>query len=671
MIHLALAALTIVPALPLGAAALRLLGLESKDFAGWIERWLVAGTAGLGLLALALTLLGLAQALYTPVVLGLPIVAGLAGMAFGWPLLAPMPPALPPQPDGAGTEPAGSAGAVVKRLALVRGQPRGAWAVMEWLALGATLAGLAVLAVAVLVQDLAPPTDYDGLLYHLVIPREFLRAHAMVYIPQNFSANLPALGEMLYTIGLAGGSDRAPQLVHGAAGALVVALTYVLGARSFGRVTGRWAAAGLAATPLVPFLSTRAYIDLFTVLFGLPAVFAVLLWLETRRTGWLTLAGLSTGLALDTKYAALPLALALLAVLGLAAFIERWHRASGPLPARLASRLELAARRPAPPGSAALRAAVLVGAGTAAAALPWYAREWIVLGNPVWPMVFGGRDWDPARVAQLTYFVSQYGAGHTLRDWVLLPWNVYTQSWRFGHVPSSYPPLLALAAPLALVMRGAAAPRLRWLLAVAILFALLWARGYQDLRFLAGIYPLLALAGAAGLAATVGRWPAGRALVGAGIAALVWAAALPQARLARDALPVVIGQEAIDHYLARRLPDYHAIQLLNAQVASEHAVLFLGDGQIWYCRPRCLPDAAHDNLLLWFVRPGSPEASLALLQRAGVSHILLSKRDYWYLEHQDPQDRLKQQLAQFYLFKARYLELIYADDLTEVYRGRW
>src|SRR5581483_4563180 len=78
MIHLALAALTIVPALPLGAAALRLLGFEGKDFAGWIERWLVAGTAGLGLLALALTLLGLAHLLYAPVVLGLPIAAGLA-----------------------------------------------------------------------------------------------------------------------------------------------------------------------------------------------------------------------------------------------------------------------------------------------------------------------------------------------------------------------------------------------------------------------------------------------------------------------------------------------------------------------------------------------------------------------------------------------------------------
>ena len=54
-----------------------------------------------------------------------------------------------------------------------------------------------------------------------------------------------------------------------------------------------------------------------------------------------------------------------------------------------------------------------------------------------------------------------------------------------------------------------------------------------------------------------------------------------------------------------------------------------------------------------------------------MSHILLSKRDYWYLEHQDPEDRLKRQLAQFYLFKAEYLDMEYEDGLTELYRGRW
>ena len=140
---------------------------------------------------------------------------------------------------------------------------------------------------------------------------------------------------------------------------------------------------------------------------------------------------------------------------------------------------------------------------------------------------------------------------------------------------------------------------------------------------------------------------------------------------AGDVAGVVLGREPVAAYLGRRLTDFGAIGALNAQVAPGRATLFLGDGQIWYCRQRCIPDPAHDNLLQWFVRPGGRRSALRRLQAEGVSHILLSKVDFWYLEHQDPQDRLRRQLAEFYRFKAAHLELVYEDAWTEVYRGRW
>ncbi|HEV2124515.1 MAG TPA: hypothetical protein VGW38_17310, partial [Chloroflexota bacterium] len=91
---------------------------------------------------------------------------------------------------------------------------------------------------------------------------------------------------------------------------------------------------------------------------------------------------------------------------------------------------------------------------------------------------------------------------------------------------------------------------------------------------------------------------------------------------------------------------------------------------------RCIPDPAHDNLLMWFTNPAKGqvadvERTLTLLREERVSHVLLSKKDFWYLEHQDPESRLKKQLAQFYLFKALHLDLVYEDPLMEVYRGRW
>ncbi|MGH2371214.1 MAG: hypothetical protein ACRDI2_23820, partial [Chloroflexota bacterium] len=70
----ALACILVAAAVPTGAAGLRLCGLERKDFYNGAERWLIAAGFGLGLFAFLLTLAGLGQVLYPPVVLLLPVV---------------------------------------------------------------------------------------------------------------------------------------------------------------------------------------------------------------------------------------------------------------------------------------------------------------------------------------------------------------------------------------------------------------------------------------------------------------------------------------------------------------------------------------------------------------------------------------------------------------------
>ena len=611
LLALLLAAYTLACAYVVGHAALaRTVGGLSVS-----ERVVVGWTLGLGLLATVLTLLGLAGGFWPPLALALPGAVAVVALAVA------------------------RANGVRELGAVLSGRASGRWA-----SLGCV--PLVVLALCVVFSALAPPSDYDGLLYHLVAPRAYLQAGSFVYVPHNFSANLPMFGEMLFAVGLAGGSDRAPQLVHAGAGALAVALTWTLARRLLPGRAAWWAALGVAGTPLVPFLATRAYIDLFTVAFVTSATLLIVVWLEKRHTALLVLAGVLLGFAISSKYSALTVALPLGFVVLLAAL------RSGP--------------------RFALQSALAIGGAALVAALPWTVRQLALLGNPVWPMYFGGRDWDAARVEQLTYFVSQYGSGHTPRDWLLLPLNVFRESWRFGHVPWSFPPLLAIAAPLAVFDRRAG---VRWLLLAATLTALLWARGWQDLRYLLSIYPLLAVLGVAGLrAALPGRW--GEWVAGALAAGLLLVTLGREAQRAWDRLPVVLGIESAQAFLTRSVSNHAAVTALSERASGDSTALFLGEGQIWYCRPRCLPDPAHDNLLVFFLG-GVPErridasAAAARLAVEGVQHVLLSKKDFWYLENQDPEDRLRRQLAEFYVFKAQHLELVYQDDLMELYRTRW
>ena len=605
-----LAAYPLVCALPIGYALTRVAGSALAP----TERLLIGWTAGLGALSYALTLVGLAGAFRPPVVLLLPGALAVAVvLATG-----------------------------IRELRGDRLRQAMLWA---WRARLAFLPFIA-LAGCVLVSGLAPPSDYDGLLYHLVAPRAYLERGTFAYLPHNFSANLPMFSETLFAIGLAGGSDRAPQLIHAGAGALTVALTWALGRRLLPGRGAFWAAVGTAGTPLVPFLASRSYIDLFTAAYVTAAVLLFGVWLVERRAPLLVIAGVMLGCAAASKYAALIAALPL----GLVVLV--------------------AALRVGP--RAALTAGAALGAGALIALLPWTVRQMVVLGNPVWPMYFGGRDWHPARVEQLTYFVSQYGSGHTPRDWLLLPLNVFRESWRFGHVPWSFPPALALAAPLAALDRRV---ETRWLLLATALTAVLWARGWQDLRFLLSIYPLLAVLGVAAVGAALpARWAERVAALLAGVLFLVTVGR--EAVRAWDRLPVVAGRESQSAFLTRAVSNHAAVMVLNERASPESSALFLGEGQIWYCRPRCIPDPAHDNLLVFFLG-GAPEsridvpAAAARLRAEGVEHVLLSKKDFWYLEHQDPEDRLRRQLAEFYVFKERHLQLVYEDDLMELYRTRW
>ena len=105
-----------------------------------------------------------------------------------------------------------------------------------------------------------------------------------------------------------------------------------------------------------------------TLTFTLAALYAITTYQTTPSSGWLRVTGILAGLAMGVKYTSfvLPLACGLLL-----------------LPRR--------------PFNKAFTSAAQFSFIALCSALPWYVRNAILMGNPFYPFVLGGRYWDSFR----------------------------------------------------------------------------------------------------------------------------------------------------------------------------------------------------------------------------------------------------------------------------------
>ena len=182
--------------------------------------------------------------------------------------------------------------------------------------------------------------------------------------------------------------------------------------------------------PFTTWVGTSTFVEP-----GLVLAVALALWnlVHFARTGWtpaLVLTGVFAGAAAGMKYQGVAAALLIACALVLV-------------------RDRLTVRRFA-----------LAALPALAVALPWYVKNAILTGNPVYPLFFGGANDEADRLARASF--EEYGHGTSLLDLVLLPFRLLGDAEAFdrGEFAS---PLPLLFAPLALL-----APRGRRIAAVAL-----------------------------------------------------------------------------------------------------------------------------------------------------------------------------------------------------------
>lgn len=483
------------------------------------------------------------------------------------------------------------------------------------------LASLLVLGVlAAILGALTPPHHFDALAYHLTAPQRYLQTGRIAPLPDVIYGNLPLTMEMLYGVGLAFGSDPFAQLLHLAFGGLTALALWALARRAFDRATAWLALAIFLATPLVMVWSRVANVDLPLACFLLLATLAALRAAEAaggEARRWVGLAGVFAGLALGTKYQAL-FAVPILALLLVG------DRVGG----KVAARERLA------------RAGLFCGLAVAVAA-PWYLKNWIVLGNPLWPLFVGGRDFGPLAVELTDYFArGMVISPRTPLGYALLPLRAYTRGSIEAPLVILSPLFLLLPLLAFLPRRRAVLYPLAWSAGIAIG----WALGFQELRYLLPICAPLSLAAAVVLRAAL----AGRRLRGLVLPALCLVANLSLGLTllhvgADRPLAVVAGLESRDDYLRRSLatgPTYRATTFLAGRLQPGETVRFLNDAQIYYVPYATEPDHLDLALITLMEAHPDPDAALAALRADRVAYLVVNEGNIRYRLRFDPDGRL-------------------------------
>jgi len=453
---------------------------------------------------------------------------------------------------------------------------------------------------------LTPETGKDALIYHLAVPKLYLKHQGFYFIPGNIFAGYPLLGEMHYLLALFFKNDILARAMH-----FAVLCWTLLGISLFTRHQMRdnaFPALGMlifASIPSVFAVSHMAYNDLFVTFFTLAAVFTFLRWSEQRLSGWLILCAVFSGSAAACKYTAL--LLLPLGCLGILWFSQRNKSHSGQALRRIA-----------------LYAAVVFAVGS-----PFYLKNLIVTGNPFYPFfhgIFGGRGWDSDQARLYDIFIQNLGMGRDLFDYLLLPWNL---SFR---ARMDSPQFDGILGPLFLFTLPFLAGIRRWEMPVRVLIAyavpafLFWASSAQQIRYLIPLFALLAIV----TGAILTRYRERKAVFCLLLILIGGSLTFNGYHIAREFVrtsPVraAAGLESRDSFLTRMIPTFSMYRFANRELPSQSSVFLLYmKNYTFLCDRACYADSMFEaHTLQKILRDSlSPEGVRDRLRTAGFTHLL-------------------------------------------------
>jgi hypothetical protein len=313
----------------------------------------------------------------------------------------------------------------------------------------------------------------DAVAYHLLGPKVWLREGVIRPVLDNSHTAFPAITESLFGALLGIGGTRAPNLSGVVMLTLLLAVCAAVGRRlGMASRDAWWVAAIVATMPAVLAGSHGCFID------GLYAAFliaAMRLAFDAQRWSEWALLGMFCGFAMGTKYTGL------LAV-----------------PILIFCVIAMRAREKTGWSSFAGNALAAFAAGGVVAA-PYYLRNWMMLGCPIYPPPPGYASFCSPKymtaevIADFHAYIRERGAGmgRGISAFLLLPLNLTYHTANFhgaggiGLCPLGLGPMGVIAA-----RKNSAA---RMMLLLVVLLTAAWFVTQQESRFLIPVYGMAAI----------------------------------------------------------------------------------------------------------------------------------------------------------------------------------
>lgn len=216
-------------------------------------------------------------------------------------------------------------------------------------------------------QSLLPNSDWDGAAYHLPLAERFLEGRIFQVVPEFDTYNFPGGAHLIYALFLAIGAEQAVIAFNFILAAALVLFVYILAAEIWSRRAALWAAVVCVGLNILWEVALTPRIDSLQAFFTVVACGTFIYWTRYQeKTGLLIFTGMILGISLGIKYTAMfPAAVISLAAAAVTLWVFRKNLK---------------------------RAVVLLVLFSIVIIIPsgwWYARNFVLLGDPLYPYFSG------------------------------------------------------------------------------------------------------------------------------------------------------------------------------------------------------------------------------------------------------------------------------------------